>query len=84
MSYPVRALLVFQHLLQGHAECAPVVTILVVAGLINVAIYELWARRTVAHLAPGAAMPAPAKAAGLLSLGIWVAVAACGRSIAYF
>jgi hypothetical protein len=29
-------------------------------------------------------MPARAKIAGLLSLGIWVAVAACGRSIAYF
>jgi Family of unknown function (DUF6644) len=58
--------------------------ILVVAGLINVAIYELWAKRAVAKLAPGAAMPARAKVAGLLSLGIWVAVAACGRSIAYF
>ena len=58
--------------------------ILVVAGLINVAIYELWAKRAVAQLAPGAAMPARAKVAGLLSLGIWVAVAACGRSIAYF
>jgi hypothetical protein len=58
--------------------------ILVVAGLINVAIYELWAKRAVAKLSPGAAMPARAKVAGLLSLGIWVAVAACGRSIAYF
>ena len=58
--------------------------ILVVAGLINVAIYELWAKRAVAQLAPGAAMPARAKVAGLLSLGVWVAVAACGRSIAYF
>jgi hypothetical protein len=58
--------------------------ILVVAGLINVAIYELWAKRAVAQLAPGAAMPARAKVAGLLSLGIWVAVAASGRSIAYF
>ena len=58
--------------------------VLVVAGLINVAIYELWAKRTVAPLAPGAAMPPRAKIAGLLSLGIWVAVAACGRSIAYF
>src|SRR5262249_34706911 len=58
--------------------------ILVVAGLINVAIYELWAKRAVAQLAPGAAMPARAKVAGGLSLGIWVAVAACGRSIAYF
>jgi hypothetical protein len=28
-------------------------------------------------------MPAAAKIAGVLSIGIWVAVAACGRSIAY-
>jgi hypothetical protein len=57
---------------------------LVAAGLLNVAIYEFWARRAVEDLAPGAAMPRRAKLAGLLSLGIWVAVAACGRSIAYF
>ena len=31
------------------------------AGLINVAIYELWGRRVVECLAPGAAMPARAK-----------------------
>ena len=54
------------------------------AGLINVAIYEFWAKRTVERLVPGATMPARAKVAGVLSLGIWVAVAACGRSIAYF
>jgi hypothetical protein len=54
------------------------------AGLINVAIYELWGRRVVERLAPGAAMPARAKIAGMLSLGIWVVVAVCGRSIAYF
>jgi len=54
------------------------------AGLINVAIYELWGRRVVEGLAPGAAMPARAKIAGMLSLEIWVVVAACGRSIAYF
>ena len=57
---------------------------LVAAGLINVAIYEFWAKRTVERLVPGATMPARAKVAGVLSLGIWVAVAACGRSIAYF
>ena len=32
----------------------------------------------------GAPMPPGAKIAGACSLGIWVAVAACGRSIAYF
>jgi Family of unknown function (DUF6644) len=57
---------------------------LVAAGLLNVAIYEFWARRAVEDLVPGAAMPPRARFAGLLSLGIWVAVAACGRSIAYF
>jgi len=58
--------------------------VLVGAGLVNVAIYEFWARRAVESLPAGAAMPAAAKIAGLLSLGIWVAVAACGRAIAYF
>jgi hypothetical protein len=57
---------------------------LVAAGLINVAIYELWARRAVEGLAPAAPMPKRAKAAGVASLGIWIMVAACGRSIAYF
>lgn len=59
-------------------------TALVAAGLINVGLYEFWARRAVEGLAPGASMPARAKIAGLLSLAIWIAVAACGRSIAYF
>ena len=58
--------------------------ILISAGLANVAIYEFWARRRVEALAPGAAMPNIAKMAGLLSLATWVAVAACGRAIAYF
>jgi hypothetical protein len=58
--------------------------VLVGAGLVNVAIYEFWARRAVESLPAGAAMPAAARTAGLLSLGIWVAVAACGRAIAYF
>ena len=58
--------------------------ILVGAGLVNVAIYEFWARRVVDGLVPGAPMPPRAKLAGALSLGIWLAAAACGRSIAYF
>jgi hypothetical protein len=58
--------------------------ILVGAGLVNVAIYEFWARRAVDGLAPGASMPPRAKLAGALSLAIWIAAAACGRSIAYF
>jgi len=57
---------------------------LIAAGIANVAIYELGPRRAVEALTPGAAMPAGARAAGALSLGIWASVAACGRSIAYF
>jgi hypothetical protein len=58
--------------------------VLVGAGLVNVAIYEFWARRAVEGLPAGEAMPAAAKIAGFVSIGIWVAVAACGRAIAYF
>ncbi len=58
--------------------------LLIAAGLINIAIYEFWAKRSVADLAPGVRMPARARVAGMLSLGLWIAVAACGRSIAYF
>lgn len=57
---------------------------LVAAGLVNIAIYELAAKRSVAGLPANAPMPASARIAGALSLGIWVVVAACGRSIAYF
>jgi len=57
---------------------------LIGAGLANLAIYEFGAKRAVAGLPPGVTMPAAAKVAGVLSLGIWIAVAACGRSIAYF
>ena len=57
---------------------------LVGAGLVNVALYEFLAKREVDKLPPEAKMPSRARIAGLLSLVIWVAVAACGRSIAYF
>jgi hypothetical protein len=57
---------------------------LIGAGLVNVALYEFGAKSAVADLPPGAAMPAHARIVGAVSLLIWVAVAACGRSIAYF
>jgi hypothetical protein len=57
---------------------------LIGAGLVNVALYEFGAKAEVAGLAPGAAMPARARMAGAVSLLVWVMVAACGRSIAYF
>jgi len=58
--------------------------LLIAAGLINVLVYELIARRAVEALPPGAPLPRSAGAAAALSLVIWIAVAACGRSIAYF
>jgi len=56
---------------------------LIGAGLANIAIYEFGAKRAVEALGPGVPMPLAAKTAGLLSLVIWLTVAACGRSIAY-
>lgn len=56
----------------------------VAAALVNVVIYEFGAKRAVEQLAPGVPMPAAARTAGLVSLAVWVLVAACGRSIAYF
>jgi hypothetical protein len=57
---------------------------LIGAGLVNVALYEFGAKAAVAGLAPGAVMPSRARMAGAVSIMVWVAVAACGRSIAYF
>jgi hypothetical protein len=71
----------------GHLAGNPVFRlklVLVGTGMINVAIYELWARRAVEGLPADAPMPAAAKAAGFVSIATWIAVAACGRSIAYF
>ncbi len=56
----------------------------IAAGLANAAFYEFGAKAKVERLAPGAPMPASARTVGALSLGLWIVVAACGRSIAYF
>jgi hypothetical protein len=71
----------------GHLALNPVFQLklaLIGAGVVNIVLYELMAKREIQGLAAGAAMPARARIAGLLSLMIWVSVAACGRSIAYF
>jgi hypothetical protein len=53
-------------------------------GLVNLAVFEFGVKRAVTGLGPDAAMPASAKTAGFMSIAIWIAVAACGRTIAYF
>jgi hypothetical protein len=71
----------------GHLAVNPALQVkftLIAAGLANIAIYEFWAKHAVEGLAPNASMPACAKITGAASLGIWLTVAACGRSIAYF
>jgi hypothetical protein len=58
--------------------------VLVALGLANVLAFELAFGRRLAGLLPGAPLPAPARASAAASLALWLAVVACGRSIAYF
>jgi hypothetical protein len=58
--------------------------LLIAAALLNALIYDIVMRRAVEALPPGKPVPRAARASAALSLVIWVAVAACGRSIAYF
>jgi hypothetical protein len=57
---------------------------LIAIGLINVAVFELYTAPKVKDVPPRTPLPKAARRAGLLSLAIWLVVAACGRSIAYF
>ncbi len=57
---------------------------LIALGLVNVAAFELFTVAKVKDLPPLTALPAAARWAGIASIAIWLAVAACGRSIAYF
>ncbi len=71
----------------SHVSLNPVFQLkvaLIGAALVNVGLYEFAAKRTIENLVPGVAMPAQARMVGLISLVVWIAVAACGRSIAYF
>jgi hypothetical protein len=58
--------------------------ILILLGLANVLLFEFMFGRRVAEFPPGAPLPAAARASATASLGLWLAVVACGRSIAYF
>ena len=57
---------------------------LIALGFANVALFERFTAPEVRELPPLAPLPAAARRAGLASLTIWIAVAICGRSIAYF
>jgi hypothetical protein len=71
----------------SHIALNPVFQIkmlLVAVGLANIAAFEIWTKRSLVDLPPGAPMPKAVRAAGLASFAIWLVVAAFGRTIAYF
>lgn len=53
-------------------------------GLINIALFETLIAPKVKHLPPLTPMPSGARVAAVSSIAIWVAVAICGRLIAYY
>jgi hypothetical protein len=57
---------------------------LIVLGLVNVALFEFLTASKIKDLPPQVPLPGTARIAGILSIAIWIAVAICGRSIAYF
>lgn len=57
---------------------------LIALAALNFLLFEIFIARAVNDLPAFRPMPASARLAGLASLAIWLAVAACGRLIAYF
>jgi hypothetical protein len=58
--------------------------LLIVLGLLNVIAFQLAFGNTIEKLPGGAPLPGAVRYSAFASLGIWLLVAACGRSIAYF
>jgi hypothetical protein len=57
---------------------------LILLAFINAAVFEFAVAPKVRSLPALTPLPARARAAGVMSITLWVAVAICGRSIAYF
>lgn len=57
---------------------------LIALGLLNIAWFEYFTAPKVRGTQPLEPLPSAARASGIASIAIWLAVAACGRSIAYF
>jgi hypothetical protein len=57
---------------------------LIALGLLNIALFEILIAPKVKDLPPLTRLPSGARATAVASISIWVAVAICGRSIAYF
>lgn len=58
--------------------------LLIGLALLNVLAFELLFGRSLARTPARMPLPAAARASAFVSLATWIAVAACGRSIAYF
>jgi hypothetical protein len=56
---------------------------LIALALLNIAWFEYSTAPKVKTLPPLAPLPPAARAAGFVSIGLWIAVAAAGRTIAY-
>jgi hypothetical protein len=56
---------------------------LIALALLNIVLFEFFTAPKVRTLPPLTPLPPAARAAGLISIGLWVAVAAAGRTIAY-
>lgn len=57
---------------------------LIALGLLNIALFETLIAPKVKDLPPLTLLPSGARATAVASISIWIAVAICGRSIAYF
>ena len=57
---------------------------LIALGLLNIGLFEYFTTPKVKDLPPLTPLPGSARVAGMLSIATWIAVAICGRSIAYF
>ncbi len=56
---------------------------LIALALLNVTWFEFFTAPKVKSLSPLTPLPAAARRAGFISIGLWIAVAAAGRTIAY-
>src|SRR5688500_5299238 len=56
----------------------------ITAALVNAAVFHRWPFRAVSSWDTQVPGPVAARAAGVLSLGLWTGVVACGRLLAYF
>jgi hypothetical protein len=57
---------------------------LIALGLANIALFEFALKREVLLTPAGKPLAKAVRASALTSLAVWIAVVACGRSIAYF